>query len=47
MGIRSMARVLCISTNTLLKRILFIAKGMLFPPICSNQTYEVDEMRTF
>ncbi|WP_296685856.1 hypothetical protein [Flavobacterium sp.] len=47
MGIRSMARVLCISTTTLLKRILFIAKGVQSPPIYSGQIYEVDEMRTF
>lgn len=47
MGIRSMARFLGISTTTLLKRILFIAKGVQSPPICSGQTYEVDEMRTF
>ena len=47
MGIRSMARVLCISTTTLLKRILLIAKGVQSPPICSGQIYEVDGMRTF
>ena len=47
MGIRSMARFLGISTTTLLKRILLIAKGVQSPPICSGQTYEVDEMRTF
>ena len=47
MGIRSLARVLCISTTTLLKRIVFIAKGVQSPPICSGQIYEVDEMRTF
>ena len=47
MGIRSMARVLCISTTTLLKRIVFIAKGVQSPPICSGQIYEIDEMRTF
>ena len=47
MGIRSIARVLCISTTTLLKRILLIAKGVQSPPIYSGQIYEVDEMRTF
>ena len=47
MGIRSMARFLDISTTTLLKRILLIAKGVQSPPICSGQTYEVDEMKTF
>lgn len=42
-----MARFLVISITTLLKRILFIAKGVQSTPICSGQTYEVDEMRTF
>ncbi len=42
-----MARVLCISTTTLLKRILFIANGIQSPPISTGQIYEVDEMRTF
>lgn len=47
MGIRSIARVLGISTSTLLKRIVFISKGVQSPPISSGQIYEVDEMRTF
>ena len=47
MGIRSMARVLSISTTTLLKRILLIANGVQSPPISSGQIYEVDEMRTY
>jgi hypothetical protein len=38
MGIRSMAQFLGISTATLLNRILFIAKGVQSPPICSGQT---------
>jgi insertion element IS1 protein InsB len=46
MGIRSIARFLGISTTNLIKRILIIAKGVQSLPICSGQTYEVDEMRT-
>jgi insertion element IS1 protein InsB len=46
-GIRSMARVLQISTTTVLKRILLIAKGMHKPAIAYNKTYEVDELRTY
>jgi insertion element IS1 protein InsB len=47
MGIRRIARYLGISTTTLIKCILFIAKGVESPSICSGQTYEVDGMRTF
>lgn len=47
LGIRSTARILKISTGTLLKRIVFIASEIKQPPIKFNQTYEVDEMRTF
>jgi insertion element IS1 protein InsB len=46
-GIRSISRILKISTTTLLKRILFIADSIPNPPIVKCQTYEVDEMRTF
>jgi insertion element IS1 protein InsB len=46
-GIRSMARVLQISTTTVLKRILQIAKGIHKPAIVYNKTYEVDELRTY
>ena len=37
MGIRSMARFLSISTTTLLKRILYITKGVQSEPVYSNQ----------
>lgn len=47
LGIRSTARVLRISTTTLLKRILFIAKTISRPAITLGGTYEVDEIRTF
>jgi len=46
LGIRSTARVLKISTTTLLKRIITIAKGIKQPPIIMGKHYEVDEMRT-
>lgn len=47
LGIRSTARVLKISTTTLLKRILKIAKAILQPEIFCNQSYELDKMRFF
>lgn len=47
LGIRSTARVLDISTTTLLKRIIDIAKTITQPTISYRKTYEVDEMRTF
>lgn len=47
LGIRSTARVLKISTTTLLKRIIIITNRIPNQPIFKNQTYEVDEMRTF
>lgn len=47
LGIRSIARVLKISTTTLLKRLIIIAKRIKTPLISFNKTYEVDEMRFF
>lgn len=47
LGIRSTARVLGISTTTVLKRILSIAKSIPNPVISFGKTYEVDEMRTY
>lgn len=47
LDIRSTARVLQISTTTLLKRIIAIAKNIPQPIISKNKTYEVDEMRCF
>ncbi|WP_291139666.1 IS1 family transposase [Flavobacterium sp. UBA7663] len=47
LGIRSTARILKISTTTLLKRIILIAKKIPNQPIFKYKTYEVDEMRTF
>jgi len=47
LGIRSTARVLQISTTTLLKRIQHIAKNISRPVIRKGQTYEVDELCTF
>ena len=47
MGIRSTARVLQISTTTLLKRIISIARSIQSKPIYKGKIYEVDEMRTF
>jgi len=47
LGIRSTARVLKISTTTLLERIMDIAKAINKPIIPFGKTYEVDEMRSF
>lgn len=47
LGIRSIARILKISTTTLLKRILLIAEKIPVPLIFKMKNYEVDEMRTF
>ena len=47
LGIRSTARVLKISTTTLLKRILLIAREIKQPAMNFGKIYEVDEMRTF
>ena len=47
LGIRSTARILKISTTTLLKRIITIAKKIPNQPIFKHKTYEVDEIRTF
>jgi IS1 family transposase len=47
LGIRSTARVLQISTTTLLKRIVEIAKLITTPIISKRKTYEVDEIRTY
>ena len=47
LGIRSTARVLHISTTTLLKRIIGIAQNIPQPVISKGKTYEVDEIRTF
>ncbi|MDR1678976.1 MAG: IS1 family transposase [Prevotellaceae bacterium] len=47
LGIRSTARVLKISTNTLLKRIHLISDNIEIPPVSKGKTYEVDEMRIF
>jgi IS1 family transposase/transposase-like protein len=46
-GIRSTGRILSISTTTVLKRIILIAKSIKTPPISSGKIYEVDEMRSF
>lgn len=47
LGIRSTARILKISTTTLLKRILTIAKNIHQPIISKGKTYEVDELCTY
>lgn len=47
LGIRSTARVLEISTTTLLKKIIVIADRIFQPLISYNQSYELDEMRIF
>ncbi len=47
LGIRSTARVLQISTTTLLRRILLIAKSIKHPIIPMGKEYEVDELCTY
>lgn len=47
LGIRSTARILQISTTTLLKRIIAIAKNIHQPIISKGKTYEVDELCTY
>ncbi|MBW3522135.1 IS1 family transposase [Chryseobacterium sp. NKUCC03_KSP] len=47
LGIRSMARVLKISTTTLLKRIIKISDKIKIPALKFHQSYELDEMRIF
>ena len=47
LGIRSTARILKISTTTLLKRIVSIASNIANPIISKGKTYEVDEMCTY
>lgn len=47
LGIRSTARILQISTTTLLKRIITIAKKIPNPIFYKNKSYEVDEMRCY
>ncbi len=44
LGIRSTARILKISTTTLLNRIVTIAKNIIQPIINKGKTYEIDEM---
>lgn len=46
-GIRSIARLLHISANTVLKRIKIIADRIRKPIIAMGRSYEVDELRTY
>ncbi|MEO6177364.1 MAG: IS1-like element transposase [Flavobacterium circumlabens] len=47
LGIRSTARILKISTTTLLKRIVSIIRNVTKPIISKGKTYEVDELCTY
>ena len=47
LGIRSIARILSISTTTVLKRIQRIAAEIKKPRIPMGKSYEVDEIRTY
>jgi insertion element IS1 protein InsB len=47
LGIRSTARVLKISTTTLIKRILLISENCTRPILSLGKIYEVDEMRSY
>jgi transposase-like protein len=46
-GIRSIARLLNISPNTVIQRIKSIASTITKPPINTNRVYEVDELKTY
>lgn len=46
-GIRSISKILKISTNTVQNRIVKISKQLRKPNICYGNTYEVDELCTF
>ncbi len=47
LGIRSIARILNISTTTLIKRILSISENIKTPVLAFGKTYELDELRFF
>lgn len=47
LGIRSTARILKISTSTLLSRIILIAKRIKQPVLSKGKIFQVDEMRTY
>ena len=47
LGIRSTARILKISTTTLIKRILLISENCARPILSLGKIYEVDEMRSY
>lgn len=47
LGIRSISRVLHISTTTLLKRILAISNAISLPAMKTGSSYEIDELCTF
>ena len=47
LGIRSTARILKISTTTLLNRIVCIARNITRPIVSRGKTYEVDELCTY
>ena len=46
-GIRSIARLLNISPNTVIRRIKTIASNIKKPAIVMNKTYEMDELKTY
>lgn len=46
-GIRSISRILRISTTTLLKRILIISEEISLPKMKEGSNYEIDELCTF
>lgn len=46
-GIRGIARLLEISTTTLIRRIISISKDITAPHVTANVEYEVDEIKTF
>lgn len=46
-GIRSIARLLSVSKQTVTTRIIKISKAIKKPAMVTNQVYEVDELRTY
>ncbi len=46
-GIRSISRILKISSTTVIKRIKHIASNIQKPPVLMNKVFEMDELKTF
>lgn len=45
--IRSISRIVGIAVNTVMKRIIKVAKAVIKPAIVKGRTYETDELKTY